>query len=124
MSIRAMSEVRDPSTDQSAPVHVEGQPGIHQLVLDSMHEWDDAKEIREVIAKGIEDRRDLGLRKYGTVLQPGNGRDALKDAWDEALDMYVYLTQLKLEGEDVTHELCYAEIILMKLARRFLGRAT
>lgn len=35
----------------------------------------------------------MGLKKYGTVLQPNNGRDALVDAYQEALDLVVYLRQ-------------------------------
>jgi len=36
--------------------------------------------------------RDHGGRaKYGTALQPFNGRDALTDAYQEALDLAVYL---------------------------------
>ena len=37
-------------------------------------------------------KRDAeGLRKYGTRLQPHNGRDQLQDAYEEALDLAVYL---------------------------------
>ena len=32
-----------------------------------------------------------GRRKYGVPLQPHNGRDALVDAYQEALDLAVYL---------------------------------
>lgn len=33
----------------------------------------------------------MGSAKYGTRLQPGNGRDSLQDAYEEALDLAVYL---------------------------------
>ena len=33
----------------------------------------------------------MGSEKYGTRLQPGNGRDSLQDAYQEALDLAVYL---------------------------------
>ncbi|HQT19114.1 hypothetical protein [Acidovorax sp.] len=33
----------------------------------------------------------MGSDKYGTRLQPGNGRDSLQDAYEEALDLAVYL---------------------------------
>ena len=36
-------------------------------------------------------RNAFGIAKYGTPLQPFNGRDALKDAYEEALDLCVYL---------------------------------
>lgn len=33
----------------------------------------------------------MGSAKYGTRLQPGNGRDTLQDAYEEALDLVAYL---------------------------------
>lgn len=36
-------------------------------------------------------RDKLGRERYGTQLQPHNGRDALRDAYEEALDLAVYL---------------------------------
>ena len=42
----------------------------------------------------MEDRRRLGIARYGTPLQPHNGRDALVDAYEEALDLAVYLRQV------------------------------
>lgn len=36
-------------------------------------------------------RDKLGRERYGTPLQPHNGRDVLRDAYEEALDLAVYL---------------------------------
>lgn len=36
-------------------------------------------------------RDRMGAKKYGTRLQPHNGRDFLRDAYEEALDLVVYL---------------------------------
>lgn len=41
----------------------------------------------------MKERDQEGRRKYGTPLQAGNGRDALVDAYQEALDLCVYLRQ-------------------------------
>jgi len=38
-------------------------------------------------------RDAIGQSRYGTRLQPLNGRDALRDAYEEALDLCVYLRQ-------------------------------
>ena len=38
-------------------------------------------------------RDRLGRERYGTPLQPMNGRDALVDAYQECLDLCVYLRQ-------------------------------
>lgn len=36
--------------------------------------------------------RDMqGMKKYGTRLQPHNGRDSIRDAYEEAMDLVVYL---------------------------------
>lgn len=42
-------------------------------------------------------RKKLGIRKYGTALQPFNGRDSLQDAYEEVLDLAAYLANLILE---------------------------
>ena len=42
-------------------------------------------------------RLALGIQRYGTALQPFNGRDAMRDAWEEFLDLGVYLEQLHRE---------------------------
>lgn len=55
-----------------------------------------------VIGEVIEDlrmRSEFGLRKYGALLQPGNGRDALRDAYEEACDLVMYLKQALMERD-------------------------
>ena len=37
--------------------------------------------------------------RYGTALQPHNGRDALLDAYEEALDLAMYLKQAIVERD-------------------------
>lgn len=49
--------------------------------------------IQNLVIADIEARKAYGLRKYGTLLQPNNGRDALMDAYQEALDLVMYLRQ-------------------------------
>lgn len=61
------------ATPQPAPTHNEN-PSCHDLVIADMQE-----------------RRGFGLDKYGTILQPENGRDMLVDAYQEVLDLAVYL---------------------------------
>lgn len=47
--------------------------------------------------RAMMERREHGIRKYGRALETDNGRDALQDAWEEALDLLTYLTQMRLE---------------------------
>ena len=47
--------------------------------------------------------RDLtGAKKYGVRLQPFNGRNAIKDAYEETVDTVVYLRQAIYEQEKST----------------------
>lgn len=57
-------------------------PIVHKLVIDD-----------------VESRLAFGTKKYGTGLQPHNGRDALKDAYEEALDLCNYLRQALYERD-------------------------
>jgi hypothetical protein len=45
----------------------------------------------EIVVEDMKKRNEFGIAKYGTPLQAFNGRDALKDAYEEALDLCVYL---------------------------------
>lgn len=75
-----MSDVRDPDRDQVAPTPNDG-PSCHDLVIADM-----------------EERKQFGLRKYNSLLQPNNGRSFTQDAYEEVLDLAVYLRG-KLEEE-------------------------
>ena len=44
-------------------------------------------------------RLEVGIQRYGTALQPHNGRDALRDAYEEALDLACYLRQAIAERD-------------------------
>jgi len=45
----------------------------------------------ELVMADMKARDNFGRAKYGTPLQPHNGRDSLSDAYQEALDLAVYL---------------------------------
>lgn len=66
---------------EPAPVHNDG-PSMHDLVI-----------------KDMQARKQFGLDKYGTILQGFNGRKALKDAYEELLDLLVYMRQWLYEEE-------------------------
>ena len=54
--------------------------------------------IVSLVIEDLEDRRAFGRRKYGDELRTYNGRDALVDAYQEALDLCIYLRQ-RIEQE-------------------------
>lgn len=68
-------------SEQAAPVP-NAEPSVQEMVLDD-----------------IRARMQVGLERYGTLLQPGNGRDALRDAYEEALDLAMYLRQAIAERD-------------------------
>lgn len=47
----------------------------------------------ELVITDMRERDNVGRQRYGTPLQANNGRDALIDAYQEALDLAVYLRQ-------------------------------
>jgi len=77
---------------QPTPVATDG-PSMHDLVIsqlrDAYHE--PAQERYEALIRVLRERRVLGLERYGTILQASNGRDFLRDALDEVVDLVVYL---------------------------------
>lgn len=56
-------------------------------------------DILPVVIQDLKDRSNMGKDKYGTVLQSHNGRDSLMDAYQEALDLVMYLRQALIERD-------------------------
>jgi len=52
-----------------------------------------ARPIWVLVIEDMLARDQLGRQRYGVPLQAGNGRDALRDAYEEALDLAAYLRQ-------------------------------
>ncbi len=55
--------------------------------------------IVDVVLADIRERAETGKRKYGTYLETNNGRNPLWDAYQEAIDLAMYLRQALLEQE-------------------------
>lgn len=53
----------------------------------------DSPSVQGMVRADLEIRERIGVERYGTALQPNNGRDALRDAYEEALDLSCYLRQ-------------------------------
>lgn len=56
------------------------------------------QEVLPHVLKDLKERAEYGKYKYGTSLKTYNGRSALQDAYEEALDLVVYLKQALLEA--------------------------
>jgi thymidylate synthase (FAD) len=55
-------------------------------------------DITDMVVRDLTDRREAGTLKYGTSLRAFNGRNALIDAYQESLDMTLYLRQKLTEN--------------------------
>lgn len=53
--------------------------------------------VLHAVMDDLRERAEVGKIKYGTYLETNNGRDALMDAYQEALDLVMYLKQTILE---------------------------
>lgn len=68
---------------------VEQQPIPHGVGMD----------IATLVHIDIEQRVEYGAAHYGERLKAHNGRDALADAYQEALDLVMYLRQVICERD-------------------------
>jgi hypothetical protein len=50
--------------------------------------------MHDLVSQDMAERKAHGLRKYGSLLQVGNGRSYVQDAYEEVLDLAVYLRGL------------------------------
>ena len=51
----------------------------------------DLPAVWDLVVEDMKARDRTGLERYGVRLHPHNGRDMLRDAYEEALDLAVYL---------------------------------
>jgi hypothetical protein len=59
----------------------------------------DRGSIQALVRHDLDARERVGVARYGTPLQAFNGRDALRDAYEEVLDLACYLRQEIAERE-------------------------
>lgn len=59
----------------------------------------DSPDIQSLVIADIEARRQVGIERYGTALQAHNGRDALRDLYEELIDAAMYARQLMVERD-------------------------
>lgn len=60
----------------------------------------DGEVVVDMVIKDLGDRAEFGENKYGTKLRTNNGRNALMDAYQEAIDLVMYLRQEIAEREE------------------------
>ena len=57
------------------------------------------KPIVDLVIRDMKSRKKQGIKTYGVALQAFNGRNALQDAYEEALDLAIYLKQVLEENK-------------------------
>ena len=94
--------MKDLINPQPDPVHND-LPSSWDLVIADLDEVPipEGSFHREAVETDMRERDKFGFEKYGTRLQPNNGRDSLVDAYQEGLDLCVYLRSALYElGDD------------------------
>lgn len=56
-------------------------------------------KVLDLVVSDLQERADSGKAKYGTYLYTHNGRDPLWDAYQEAIDLVMYLRQAIAERD-------------------------
>jgi hypothetical protein len=85
--------------DQPLPVANDG-PSMHDLVIKDLECWPESDEVLAAVRSLLEERKRIGLERYGALLQANNGRDARRDLLEELADAAVYVRQLEEERGD------------------------
>lgn len=88
------------------PMPSGGKVDVTSVVVRDIIEYSEALEMQEdysinaeQIATEFEERSDFGVEKYGVRLHSHNGRNALVDAYQEGMDMVLYLRQHIIESD-------------------------
>lgn len=55
--------------------------------------------VQDLVILDMEARKAIGIKRYGTTLQPHNGRDVIRDIYEEMLDAAAYMRQLIYERD-------------------------
>ena len=97
------------TADQPAPTPNASTPIIELVLADVSDQY---------VAADLRARAEVGRARYGVYLQAHNGRDALRDAYEEALDLTMYLRQMLEEA--TTDE---ARVGIRSICRGAIGTA-
>jgi hypothetical protein len=93
-SLSKSGRKNDPNSYEPKPIS-NALPAIWPLVID---DFKVKVGIPESLLDDMALRDAFGRQKYGVPLQPFNGRDPIRDAYQEALDLCVYAKQACLEN--------------------------
>jgi len=99
--VRDAEPARPQHTEQARPSYDPSKPDLWLAVC----AYAERARLDQRLIQVMRQRRQLGIERYGTPLQPLNGRDAARDLREELLDAVVYAAQVAIEargGDAVT----------------------
>ena len=76
------------SKPEPAPQNQDG-PALWPMIIAELEQEADPAYL--LVAKDARERHEFGVKKYGVPLVANNGRNHLRDAYQELLDLIVYL---------------------------------
>lgn len=96
-----MSQTRDPFHDQQLPVNTPRSRSVFDAMRQQLTPSDPlVADVVELLAE----REEYGIAKYGQTLMSHTGREPLRDAMEECLDLWAYLTQAAMEAASAAEE--------------------
>jgi hypothetical protein len=84
--------------------------GTDMSIEQAMPVPNDSPSVQGMVRADLETREKIGVERYGTALQPHNGRDGLRDAYEEVLDLACYLRQAIAERRREDVDAAVAEV--------------
>lgn len=109
------------NNEQPAPLR-NAHPAAWPLVIEDVEDSSDADIalIRRLLIQDMKERDQVGRARYGVPLQPFNGRDMLLDAYQEALDLCVYLrAAVEERPADITLPYLYRNALQLAASLRY-----
>lgn len=102
--------------DQPLPLYVHGVISSHQWVINYLRFEDLPNALHDAACTRINAREAVGIERYGQPLAPGNGRDVMRDVWEETVDQVAYLaTAVREDPNDVARRRLFNRAVELML---------
>ena len=86
LEAEVLTPLHDDETDERDSVRVQPRPK------------GSGRDIADMVVDDIAARKRFGVEKYGEPLRAFNGRDGMTDAYQEAIDLVLYLKKVIVEN--------------------------
>lgn len=107
---------RQRSGDQPLPIPVPGAMSSHQWVINYLTFENIPELLFDAAHTRINAREAVGIERYGQPLAPGNGRDVMRDVWEETVDQVAYLaTAVREDPNDVARRRLFDRAVELML---------